>query len=573
MRATLDRAIAQMPRPGAYPQIAQRLAAAADAEAALAVVAEQIAVHIPIRGALLLMCDSERGLLYPQASWGQASLPAGVTLDVRATAIGRALQERRIAAYSGAQVRDLLPLQIGPDSLTLTCLPLLVRGQPFGMFCLISDGRDVRLNDNQRSYARALADMLTLALQSSTHRVLFERENDRLLAFEQLGSTLDSSERFDLALEEVLRVAAQVTDSIHGSLLLLEPDESQVRYRITLKEGSVLPLSVTAGAILKHGLAGWALRERRADIIDDVERDTRWLPVPGLGEMRSALVVPLLYGERALGVLTLADPTPRHYSMRSLALASALAAYAVNILARMQHDAMIEHGNAALARRLFEGRIDADDLGRLLADRAGIERVLSSQTRFAVALFVGLRGLERIGERLSADQVLSQVITPYVSDISAIIHAHHGYVEHYDDGNLLAVFGFPAIYGDSRTAALKAALEVQGLIRRLRGRWRAQLSCDLMLSVGVASGVITSGLVGVERAQSYALIGDAIREARRLQQLARADEVLVADGLVADLGAESIFQFEQLAPFWSGNGAEARAVYRLGVGRASYERP
>jgi class 3 adenylate cyclase len=336
-----------------------------------------------------------------------------------------------------------------------------------------------------------------------------------------------------------------------------------VRYRITLKEGDVLPLSVTAGAILKHGLAGWALRERRADIVDDTERDTRWLPVPGLGEMRSVLVVPLLYGERALGILTLADPIPRHYSRRSLALASALAAYAVNILARMQHDAMIERGNVVLARRLFEGRISAADLTLLLADGGLIERVLTPQTRFAVALFVGLHGLDKTDGCLPADQVMSQVMTPYVSELSAIVYAHHGYVERYDDGGFLAIFGFPIIHGDSRIAALKASLAIQVVARRLRGRWRSQLGYDLSLSAGLAPGEITVGTVGAERLQGYTLIGGAIREARRLQQLARVDEVIVADSLVDSLGTESIFQFEALAPFRRGDGEGLRAVYRL----------
>nr|WP_255603307.1 GAF domain-containing protein [Oscillochloris sp. ZM17-4] len=568
MRNTLARAIKNVPRPDSYPQIAQGLAMAADTQAALAVAAGHIANHLQIQGALLLILDGERGLLYPSATWGQASLPDGVTLDLYETAIGRALQEQRTAFYSGAQVRDLLPLQVGPESMTLFCMPLLVRGQPFGMLCLTSAGADVRLGGDQQAYARSIADMLTLAIQSTMHRMLFDRESDRLSAFERLGTMIDSSERFESALEQVLRVAARVTDSMHGSLLLLEPDESRVRYRITLKEGDLLPLSVTAGAILKHGLAGWALRERRADIVDDAERDTRWLPVPGLGEMRSVLVVPLLYGERALGVLTLADPIPRHYSMRSLALASALAAYAVNILARMQHDAMIDSGSMVVARRLFEGRISADDLNRLLADAGAIDRALASQTRFAVALFVGVRGLDRIGEHLSADQVLTQVITPYLEEISAIAYEQHGYVEHYDDGNFLVVFGFPSIYGDSRIAAIKAALAIQIVARRLRGRWRSQIGCDLMMSVGLAPGTLTSGLVGADLHQRYVLIGDAIREARRLQQLARADEVLVSDTLVDSLGAESVFQFETLAPFHSASGDGMRAVYRLAAGRA-----
>ena len=566
MRATLRQAVANVPRPGSYPQIAQRLALASDKADALDVVASQIAVHIQIVGAVLLLLDGERSLLYLAATWGRASLPEGITLDLDATAIGRALQEQRVAFYSGAQVHNLLPLQAGIEPLTLTCLPLIVRGQSFGMLCLTSAGDDVRLSDDQCTYARAISDMLTLALQSHMHRRLFDRESDRLAAFEQLGTLLDRSERFDVALEQVLRIAARVTDSMHGTLLLLEPDEQSVRYRITLKEGDVLPLSVTAGAILKHGLAGWALRERHADIIDDAERDTRWLPIPGMGAMRSVLVVPLLYGERALGVLTLADPIPRHYSRRSLALASALAAYAVNILARMQYDAMVERGNVALARRIFESRISTYDLNVLLADRGLIERVFATQTRFAVALFVGMRGIERLGDHVSADQVMAQVITPYLSELCEIAYEHHGYVESCSDGGFLAIFGFPAITVDSRIAAMRSALAIQVLARRLRGRWRSQLDCDLSVSAGVAPGEMTAGLLDAACYQGYTVVGGAIREARRLQQLARVDEVLVADALVDSLGSESIFRFEALAPFSLGGGENTRAVYRLASG-------
>ena len=566
MRETLRQALDNVPRPGNYPQIAQRLVMVSSTAAALDVAASQIAVHIQIEGALLLLLDGERSLLYSAAAWGRASLPDNFTLDLHETAIGHALQEQRLVFYSGMQVRELLPLQAGSESLTLSCIPLIVHGQPFGMLCLTSVGVDVRLSEDQCAYARSIGDMLTLALQSSMHRLLFDRESDRLAAFEQLGTTLDSSEHFDVALEQVLRIAARVTDSIHGSLLLLEPDEQSVRYRITLKEGSVLPLSVTAGAILKHGLAGWALRERHADIIDDTERDTRWLPVPGQGEMRSVLVVPLLYGDHALGVLTLADPIPRHYSRRSLALASALAAYAVTILARMEYDTMVERGNVALARRIFEGRLSTDDLNALLADREQIERMFATQTRFAVALFVGVRGLDRLGEHMPTEQVLTQVITPYLSDLCAIIHEHHGYVEHHGDGGFLAIFGFPTIHGDSRISAMRAALAIQGCIRHLRGRWRTQLHCDLSISAGVAPGDVTSGLLGVDCYQGYTVIGSAIREARHLQQLARVDEVLVADTLVASLGTESIFQFEALAPFSPNGGDDIRAVYRLASG-------
>lgn len=562
LRGTLRAALASVPRNESFLQLAQELAAAPSLQGAVASAGRQITSHLPVQGTLVLLLDGERNLLYPAADWGQVGIDQNITLDLHETAIGRALQERRIALYSGIQALDLLPMRGGSEAVTLCCLPLLVNGQPFGMLCLISTESEMRLSDEQRAFARAVADILTLAIQSSRQRQLFERESDRLAAFEQLGSLLATSERFDYALEQVLRVAARVTDSEHGSLLLVDPGQTEVRYRITLREGDVLPLNVTAGAILKHGMAGWALRERRADIIDDTERDTRWLPVPGLGDMRSVLVVPLLYGAQALGVLTLADPTPRRYSRRSLALASALAAHAVTILARMQHDEMVGHKDVALARRIFEGHLSPDVVAGLLGDEVAVERVITPQLCSVIALYIGLHGLDRISEQLPADHLLGQIISPYLIEMSTIAHEQQGYIIQRGEDGLLMLFGFPALASDSRIRALRAALAVQAAARRLRGHWRAKVSSELSLSAGLASGEIVAGVVGNEPYRNFTLFGGAEHEARSLQQLARADEVLVSDSLVASLGGESVFQFDVLPPL-SRHDSSVYMIYRL----------
>lgn len=565
MRETLRAAVACVPRADVLPRLAQQLAAAADPAEALALAAGQIAEHLPVRGAVLLVLDAERSALVPAASWGTAHLDRAIALDLETSALGRALVEGRATSYSGLQIRELLPLQRGPAAQTMVCLPQFVRGQPFATLCLLAEGADVRLSAEQRTFAQSIADLLTLAVQSSLNRDLFVRESERLLAFEQLGGVLDGSQRLDQALEQVLRVAARVTDSAHGTLLLLEPDESRVRYRVALSEGYVLPLSVTAAPILKHGLAGWALRERRADIIEDTERDARWLPVPGLDSMRSALVVPLLYGERALGVLTLADPSPRHYSQRSLALCSALAAYAVTILARVQYEEMVAPSNVALGRRLFEGHVGAESLAELLVDGQALKAALDPQARDLVVIHAGLRGLDRL--QIAPAQLIEQIIAPAASALAAIAHEHHGYLSLGENGAVLLVFGYPLAPGDTRARAMRAAQAVQAAARRLRTRWRSQLGVDLSLSAGVAAGPLVAGAVCDERLSAIGLAGPALTEAARIQRLARPDEVLIADTLAASFGAEGTFPLERLAPLSAAEGEAPRSVYRLAPGR------
>jgi class 3 adenylate cyclase len=566
MRETLSQALAYVPRPEDLPRLAGELSAAQSDDEALRAAGERLAEHLPIQGAILLVVDGERQALLPAAAWGSGRLARSAPLDLEETAIGRALADGRMATYSGVQVRELLPLRRGPEAATIFCLPQRLRDQPFATLCLVAEGAEVRLNDEQLLFAQGVADLLILGVQNGVHRRLFERETARLLAFEQLGGLLSAGERLERALEQVLRVAAGVTDSEHGSLLLLEPDETRVRYRVTLKQGDVLPLSVTVGPILKHGLAGWALRERRADIVDDTERDARWLPLPGLGEMRSVLVVPLLYGERALGVLTLAAPVTRHYTRRSLTLISALAAYAVTLLARGQYEEMTAPGHASLARRAFDGRVAETDLDEIRTDPVAAAKALSLQTREVAALYVGVGGLERAEGRLDGALLLAEVFTPLLTEVAAAVQRHHGYVARQDDEGLLTLFGYPNAHGDTCLWALRAAAEVQLTARRLRGRWRSQLGVELSVSAGLAAGPVAAGLVGDGGFKEIVATGAVVREARRIQRLARPDEVLLADTLGARLHASGLFDLELLPPLDAGVGA-AHTIYRLTPGR------
>jgi class 3 adenylate cyclase len=567
MRRTLKQSIEAIPRSAALTRLAGDLAETSDLNHALETTVHYLSPHIPVQGAMLLLLDAERSVLTPAAAWGRTDVNRAATLETGETAIGRALYENRVTVYAGTQIRDLLTLRPGPDSPALLSLPMHVHGQPFGLLGLFIPA-DHRLNDEQRTYGRSVAGLLTLAAQGGMHRRLFERESDRLAAFEQLGTLLTHSEGLEHALEQVLRAAARVTDSEHGSLLLLEPDETNVRFRVTLRAGTVLPLSVVAGPILKHGLAGWALRERRADIVEDTERDTRWLPTPGLDAMRSVLVVPLLYGERALGVLTLADPAPRHYSRRSLALVSALAAYAVTILARMQFEAMVEPSNAARVRRLFDGRIAPTDVTRLLVEPQRFDQLLAPQTSAVVVVYAGIRGLERSIAQLNAAQLIAEVITPYLDEIIGLAQQHHGYLAQHDDTGTLIIFGYPISSPDDKAHALRAAAAMRQAARRLRGRWQAGLSCNLGISFGVAWGEMIAGVVGSDTAPTLTVVGAAVREARRLQQLARTDEVLVATELATDLPPDGSFQMEALAPIALADGTPSRTVYRLNAIRA-----
>ncbi|WP_322513681.1 GAF domain-containing protein [Chloroflexus sp.] len=560
LRQTVADAIAAVPQPSVLAALAQRLNIASDREAMVAAVAECLADHLAVRGAVLLLHDPERGILIPSAGWGLASVNRTVTFDMEGSAIGRAVRERRPVSFSSVQMRSLLAATSSP-ALTVTSWPLWAQHTPLGALCLMIAGADVRLNEAQQQLIAQAAALFTVYLQTSVYRQWFEREQRRLAAFEQVMTSVTEQPDLERALVQLLRIAADVTDSSHGTLLLIDAESFTIRTRITISGGDVLPLNLAAAPILKHGLAGWVLRTQRGAIIDDIERDTRWIPTPGLELMRSALAMPLFHGDRPLGVLTLADPTPYRYSQRSLALVAVLAAYAVAIMVRHRYEGIIEPSHIAQARQLLGMHLAPEAIRELIANQAKAMQAIQPQVMVVTLFYACLRGIDRLVD-LTVHELIEQIANPLHTECRAIVYQQQGAYIAVDERSFCAVFGFPQPRFDDTTRALQAAQQVQVAVARLRGQWRQQFGADLTLAGGITAGQLAVGVIGGDQPAAMAWTGAAMREARRLCQLARNDEIVVAASVLKTTPSDQ-FVFDPLMPVSLHNGDEPMTIYRL----------
>lgn len=131
-----------------------------------------------------------------------------------------------------------------------------------------------------------------------------------------------------------------------------------------------------------------------------------------------------------------------------------------------------------------------------------------------------------------------------------------------NEQSFCAVFGFPRPRFDDAARALQTAKQVRTAIAQLRLQWRQQTGADLMLAAGVTTGQLAVGMISDERSATMAWSGAAMREARRLCQLARNDEIVVAASVV-QLMQPNHFDLEPLTPVSLHNGNEPVSVFRL----------
>jgi class 3 adenylate cyclase len=358
-------------------------------------------------------------------------------------------------------------------------------------------------------------------------------EGDTIATLHQLALALAECAELNEILRQALLAAARLTGSPHGTILLLDERGERISQRATLYSGNVAPLELVAGPMMRRGMAGWVVRERRAARVDDTERDERWLAGPGLGDLRSAIVAPLLYRGRALGVITLGHETPSHYDDRHLRLLEIIGAQVA--LALPHHRAPSAH---------------AAGFSPVLEDDAAPPTRPSQ--REIVALAAELRGMTDLCARLAVGTFFDEILRTFFQSMADIVHRHAGVVDSIAGDGLLAIFEEAGA-----EAAARAAIEMQVSARRLRGGWRARLGVEVGgLDIGIAGGPAIVGQIGVCRAAGR-VVGAAIGQAARLRELSR-NNILASLEIAAALRASDSFAITALPPLRIGPQAPQR---------------
>ncbi len=179
------------------------------------------------------------------------------------------------------------------------------------------------------------------------------------------------------------------------------------------------------------------------------------------------------------------------------------------------------------------------------------------ERRLVTALFADLSGFTTLAARLDPDELLA-VIDPVVSGLTRIVSRYDGYVEKFAGDALLALFGAPASHEDDAARALAVALDMQAELGSLSTHPEAR---GLTLHVGVNTGTVVARIVGSEARMDYAVLGEAVILAQRLESLAPAGEVWVG-GLTRQLAGPE-FAFDDLGDQRVKGRAEPVPAYRL----------
>lgn len=157
-------------------------------------------------------------------------------------------------------------------------------------------------------------------------------------------------------------------------------------------------------------------------------------------------------------------------------------------------------------------------------------------------LFGDLEGFTSLSEELSPTELI-RTLNEYFTAVVEPIERYGGVVTQFQGDAILASFNQPKADEDHAANAVRAAIDIQRILKtktfgeglRLRSR------------IGINSGVVVGGLVGTQDRLGYTVHGDDVNLAARLEQLNKdyGTSIIVSQSTRELAGAER-FPFEKI---------------------------
>lgn len=168
-------------------------------------------------------------------------------------------------------------------------------------------------------------------IQLKHARMRLEEERNRLQLLNNVSRALTISTRLNLAatMSEIIVQTRQAVGATKGNIMLLDNDGS-VSAKFLIRAGLELEISNQVSQdVMTRGLGGWLIQNKRGDIVENINQDSRWVTLPDdQDETGAAIGVPLSTSENTVGVLILNHPEEGYFTHEHLALLETIGAQA-----------------------------------------------------------------------------------------------------------------------------------------------------------------------------------------------------------------------------------------------------
>ncbi|BBC23458.1 CHASE2 domain-containing protein [Pseudanabaena sp. ABRG5-3] len=175
-----------------------------------------------------------------------------------------------------------------------------------------------------------------------------------------------------------------------------------------------------------------------------------------------------------------------------------------------------------LLRRTLERYVAAPIVEEIVHQPEGFRDLLEGRTIKAAVLFSDIRGFTTLSSRLPAKSLIHQLNTYLGGMVDAILE-YQGTIDKFIGDAIMAEFGSPVSRGEKADAmnAIHAALNMRLALMELRKVWQSENKIPFSNGIGINYGEVTVGNIGSTRRLEYAVIGDTVNVASRVEGMTK----------------------------------------------------
>jgi class 3 adenylate cyclase len=162
-----------------------------------------------------------------------------------------------------------------------------------------------------------------------------------------------------------------------------------------------------------------------------------------------------------------------------------------------------------------------------------------AERRQLTVMFCDLAGSTVLSSQLDPED-LRDLLGAYHAAVAEVVAGFGGYVAKYMGDGVLIYFGYPQAHEDDAERAVRAGLALAERVGQLESG-----SAALASRIGIATGLVVVGdLIGAGDSRERGVVGETPNLAARLQAMAPADGVIIAEATRRLLG--NLFEYRDL---------------------------
>ena len=199
---------------------------------------------------------------------------------------------------------------------------------------------------------------------------------------------------------------------------------------------------------------------------------------------------------------------------------------------RVMQKLLGQTSSPAVAEQLWERRNELLQNGRFLG-----------KEQWVTILFTDTCNFTTVSEQLTPSELMNWLNRGMSIAVDAV-NKRDGMVNKFTGDGMLAVFGAPLSKGRNQDArnAIEAAEEIQIKFKELNRKFKKEKTHKMGLRIGIHSGVVLTGSLGNTQRLEYAVMGDTVNCASRLESYEKNRQnnlvrVLVSSATRENLGS------------------------------------